>query len=150
MRAAPFQRTRHLMGASSYMGAHVAANHHADGGTVSVRVHRLFGREFETTGVLGCRNSERNLKRSVPSWLPIPGDIRLHGARLAFFSRGFFQTVSPSGYSLSAGMCVIDQGRMLSGIGTSVGDHFKFKTEGEAAKRYKRAAKIANMSVIFV
>ena len=131
-----------------------------DGGTGErIGVTRLFGREFETTGLLGLSkypNGEPNA-HAFPSWLTIPADIRLRWRATGISSsRGSsFSTVSPTCcirlLSRHLMRDLTPTGRELRGIGTSIVDHVKFKhPSGEAAKRYNVLQKLAYLSVIFV
>ncbi len=138
-----------------------AANHNARWQrTVSaVGVTRVFGREFETTGLLGLSkypNGEPNA-HAFPSWLTIPGGYSLAMARdWHFFFAWIFvlNGVAYVLYSMFSRHLMRDltpTGRELRGIGTSIVDHVKFKhPSGEAAKRYNVLQKLAYLSVIFV
>ena len=122
-------------------------------------VTRVFGREFDTTGVLGLSkypNGEPNA-HAFPSWSTIPGGYSLAMARdWHFFFAWIFvlNGVAYVLYSLFSRHLVRDltpTGSELRGIGTSIVDHVKFKhPSGEEAKRYNVLQKLAYLSVIFV
>ena len=148
-------------GDSSYSGRppllQITARDGANGERIGVT--KVFGREFETTGVLGLSkysNGEPN-RHAFPSWTTIPGGYSLALARdWHFFFAWIFvlNGVAYVLYSLFSRHLMRDlapTGRELRGIGTSITDHLKFKhPTGEAAKRYNVLQKLAYLSVIFV
>ena len=120
---------------------------------------RVFGHEFDTTGVLGAAKSAngRWVRAAFPSWLTIPSMKWLSMARAwhfffawifvlngiafvlyAIFSRHLARDLAPT---------VTD----WKGIGASIMDHLRFRhPAGEAAKRYNILQKLAYLAVIFV
>ena len=148
-------------GDSSYSGRppllEITARDGANGERIGVT--NVLGREFETTGVLGLSkypNGQSN-QHAFPSWATIPGGYSLALARdWHFFFAWIFvlNGVAYVLYSLFSRHLMRDlapTGKELSGIGTSVVDHLKFKhPTGEAAKRYNVLQKLAYLSVIFV
>ena len=128
-------------------------------GEKSIGVTSVFGREFDTTGMLGLSkypNGGPNA-HAFPSWATIPGGYSLAMARdWHFFFAWIFvlNGVAYVLYSLFSRHLTRDlapTGGELRGIGTSIADHVKFKhPSGEAAKRYNVLQKLAYLSVIFV
>jgi len=122
-------------------------------------VTRVFGREFNTTGVLGVSkyaSGEIN-QHAFPSWATIPSGYSLSLARdwHFFFSWIFvLNGVAYVLYSLFSRHLMRDlapTATELRGIGGSIVDHVKLKhPSGEAAKRYNVLQKLAYLSVIFV
>ena len=128
-------------------------------GSGPIGITRVFGREFDTTGVLGVSkypNGQVN-QHAFPSWATIPGGYSLPMARdwhfffawifvlngvayvlYSLFSRHLMRDLTPSSHE-------------LRGIGTSIVEHVKLKhPSGDAAKRYNVLQKLAYLSVIFV
>lgn len=119
---------------------------------------RLFGHEFNTTGVLGLHETARGMSvDAFPSWLTIPSGRWLAMARSWHF---FFAWVF-----LINGLCYVVYAIAsrhlardlwptradLRGIGASIRDHLRFRhPAGEAAKRYNVLQKSAYIVVIFV
>ena len=119
---------------------------------------RLFGREFDTTGVLGLSSSgEQMYAQGFPSWLTVPSHQWLSMARLWHF---FFAWVF-----LINGLCYVAYALWsrhlardlwptrsdLRSIGASIADHLHFRhPTGDAAKRYNVLQKFAYLIVIFV
>lgn len=119
---------------------------------------RIFGYEFDTTGVLGLRETAAGYSADAfPGWLTIPSMRWLAMSRAwhLFFAWVF----------LFNGLCYVIYtvaSRHLSrdlwptradvrGIGASILDHLRFRhPAGEAAKRYNVLQKIAYLVVIFV
>ncbi|MGZ9074178.1 MAG: cytochrome b/b6 domain-containing protein [Burkholderiaceae bacterium] len=125
----------------------------------AVGVTTLFGRQFDTTGVLGLStypNGEPN-RHAFPTWVTIPGPYSLALARdWHFFFAWIFALngVAYVLYSLFSRHLMRDlapTGKELRGIGASIAEHVKFRhPTGEAAKRYNVLQKLAYLSVIFV
>jgi thiosulfate reductase cytochrome b subunit len=120
---------------------------------------RIFGREFDTTGVLGLSKSAdgRLTARGFPWWITIPDDPWLAMARLwhFFFAwvlliNGFVYVVySASSRHLSRDLA--PDRRDWRSIGQSIKDHLRFRhPAGEAAKRYNVLQKLTYLVVIFV
>ncbi|HEY1325573.1 MAG TPA: cytochrome b/b6 domain-containing protein [Casimicrobiaceae bacterium] len=119
---------------------------------------RVFGREFDTTGALGLRETADGPSADAfPGWLTIPSGRWLAMARSWHF---FFAWVF-----LINGLCYLVYtiaSRHLTrdllptrddvrGIGASIVDHLRFRhPSGEAARRYNVLQKIAYLVVIFV
>jgi thiosulfate reductase cytochrome b subunit len=147
-------------GKSSYTGRpallEIGAREDARGQPVGVT--RVFGREFETTGVLGVHRTAEGISTDAfPSWLTIPSGRWLSMARSWHF---FFAWVF-----LINGLCYVIYAiasrhlardlwptrEDLRGIGASIREHLRFRhAGGEAAKRYNVLQKLAYVIVIFV
>jgi thiosulfate reductase cytochrome b subunit len=148
------------VGDSSYSGRpawlEIGAREDAQGRPVGYT--RLFGHEFDTTGVLGLSTDDaRMYAQAFPSWLTIPSHQWLAMARAWHF---FFAWVF-----LINGLCfvvytiasrhltrdLLPTPGDLRGIGASIVDHLHLRhPAGEAAKRYNVLQKIAYLTVIFV
>ena len=122
-------------------------------------VTRIFGHEFNTTGVLGAsRNSAGELtERGFPSWLTLPDSQWLSMARRwhFFFAWLFFVNgIAFVTYSLVSGHLrrdLLPTKQDLRSIGRTIIHHLRFQyPKGEAAKNYNVLQKGAYLAVIFV
>ena len=122
-------------------------------------VTRVFGHEFDTTGVLGLSTAPdgRTDTHAFPAWATIPGFYSLALARDWHFFFAWILVINGAAYvlySLFSRHLLRDLAPTrveLGGIGTSIVDHLKFKhPTGAAAKRYNVLQKLAYLSVIFV
>jgi thiosulfate reductase cytochrome b subunit len=121
-------------------------------------VTRVFGREFDTSGVLGLSKNEsgRLEPRAFPAWATIP-DARwlAMGRRWHLFFAWLFviNGVSFVLYSLLSRHLARDLSptrQELRGIGNSIIDHVRFRyPTGAAARRYNVLQKLAYLIVIF-
>jgi thiosulfate reductase cytochrome b subunit len=147
-------------GASSYTGRpavfEIGARENDAGQPVGYT--RIFGHEFNTTGVLGLHFTPDGMSTDAfPSWLTIPSGRWLGMARSWHF---FFAWIL-----LINGLCYLVYSLVsrhlsrdlwptradLRGIGASIRDHLRFRhPAGEAAKRYNVLQKFAYLAVIFV
>ena len=151
-------------GKSSYTGAppllqigarEQVAGEKGDEGMVGVT--RVFGREFDTTGVLGLSRDDDGLHaQAFPGWIAIPAHQWLSMARSWHF---FFAWVF-----LLNGLCYVLYSVVtrhlardlwptrtdVRSIGASIRDHLRFRhPAGDEAKRYNVLQKIAYLVVIF-
>jgi thiosulfate reductase cytochrome b subunit len=122
-------------------------------------VTRVFGRDFETTGVFGLSRDSRGawIERGFPSWLTLPGDRWLAmGRRWHFFFAWVFviNGLLYLGYSIASRHLARD---LVPGVkewrtvGQSIKDHLRFRhPTGEAAKHYNVLQKITYLVVVFV
>jgi thiosulfate reductase cytochrome b subunit len=122
-------------------------------------VTRVFGRDFETTGVFGLSRDSRGAwtERGFPSWLTLPGDRWLAmGRRWHFFFAWVFviNGLLYLAYSIASRHLTRD---LVPGVkewrtvGQSIKDHLRFRhPSGEAAKRYNVLQKITYLIVVFV
>lgn len=147
-------------GRSSYTGAgpilDIGAMQKADGQLVGVT--RVFGRAFDTTGVLGASKDSggRWSARGFPWWATIPDDQWLAMGRAwhLFFAwvlaiNGLAYVVYSLG-SRHLGRDLAPDRNDWRSIGRSIADHLRFRhPSGEAAKRYNVLQKLAYLVVIF-
>ncbi len=123
-----------------------------------VGVTRVFGREFDTTGVLGLSRDDGGLHaQAFPGWIAIPPHQWLSMARSwHFFFAWLFVIngicyVAYSLWSRHLARDLFPTGGEFRTIGQSIRDHLRFRHEtGEAAKRYNVLQKLAYLVVIFV
>jgi len=146
-------------GKSSYTGRppvfEIGARERDDGPPIGYT--RIFGHEFDTTGMLGLHTTPDGLNADAfPSWLTLPGNRWLSLARSWHF---FFAWVF-----LLNGVCYVLYSVVtrhlardlwptrvdVRGIGASIRDHLRFRhPAGDEAKRYNVLQKIAYLVVIF-
>ncbi len=123
-----------------------------------IGVTRLFGYEFDTTGVLGVSTdaSGNVVARGFPAWITVPSTQWLAMARRWHFF--FAWTLVINGvvyllYSLLSRHLTRDLApsrRDWRTFGQSIKDHLRFRhPRGEAAKRYNILQKLAYLGVIF-
>jgi thiosulfate reductase cytochrome b subunit len=122
-------------------------------------VTRVFGRDFDTTGVLGAsRDGALGIQeRGFPNWATLPSHQWLAmGRRLHFFFAWAFvlNGLAFAGYAVLGGHLSRDlmpSGPELRAIGRALRDHLLFRFgRGEAAARYNVLQKLAYASIIFV
>ena len=120
---------------------------------------RVFGHEFDTTGVLGASQAAngRTVRAAFPSWITVPGMKWLSMARSWHFFFAWIFVLNGIAYVLYAVVSrhlardLAPTGRDLKSIGASIKDHLLFRhPSGEAAKRYNVLQKFAYLVVIFV
>jgi len=146
-------------GKSSYTGApallQIGARAGADGQTGYTRI---FGREFDTTGVLGASRAEDGSVSRVafPSWATVPGTFWLAMARAWHFFFAWIFVVNGVAfivYTVVSRHLTRDLAPTrtdLKTIGQSIKEHLRFRhPTGEAAKRYNVLQKLAYLVVIF-
>jgi len=123
-----------------------------------IGVTRVFGREFDTTGVFGLsKNSNGQLAaRGFPAWLTIPDDQWLSMARAWHFFFAWVLVINGLtyiGYSIASRHLANDLAptrRDWRSIGREFVDHLRLRhAKGEAAKRYNVLQKLAYLVVIF-
>ena len=120
---------------------------------------RVFGHEFDTTGVLGASKNAngQTVRAAFPSWITIPSYKWLSMARSwhfffawIFIVNGLLMSFTPL-LSRHLARDLAPSSADLRGIGTSIKDHLLFRhPAGEAAKRYNVLQKFAYLIVIFV
>ncbi len=122
-------------------------------------ITRVFGHEFDTTGVLGVSKDRDGdvMGRSFPWWLTIPDNRWLSMARSWHFFFAWVLVVNGIaylGWSIGSRHLARDLApdrNDLRSIGQSIRDHLRFRhPTGEAAKRYNVLQKLAYLGVIFV
>jgi thiosulfate reductase cytochrome b subunit len=121
-------------------------------------VTRVFGREFDTTGVFGVSKDAAGewSVRGFPWWATIPDNRWLSMARAWHFFFAWLLVINGLAYlAWSLGSRHLardlapDRGDWRS-VGRSIADHLRFRhPAGEAAKRYNVLQKLAYLIVIF-
>jgi thiosulfate reductase cytochrome b subunit len=118
----------------------------------------VFGRVFDTTGVLGASTGPdgRLHPRAFPLWLTIPGHYSLSEARLWHFFFAWVLVLNGLAYVVNALVSrhlqrdLWPTGRDWRGIVQSIRDHIAFRhPQGEAARDYNVLQKLAYLAVIF-
>jgi thiosulfate reductase cytochrome b subunit len=143
-------------GTSSYTGAEplleMREDERPDGRRIGVT--RIFGREFETTGVFGLSG---DTERGFPAWATLPSDRWLAmGRRWHFFFAWIlvFNSAAWLAYSLASRHLTHDLAVTKSdwrSFGRSLLDHLRLRhPRGEAAKRYNVLQKLSYLLWIFV
>lgn len=148
-------------GKSSYTGEapvlRIGARLDADGRPIGVT--RIFGREFETTGVLGVSADAGGVPtvRGFPAWITLPGEQWLAMARRWHLFFAWVLVVNGLlylGYTLASGHLTRDllpDRADWRGFGQSLKDHLLFRRPaGDAERRYNVLQKLAYLTVIFV
>jgi len=123
-----------------------------------IGVTRIFGHEFDTTGVLGAATGEDEVvARTFPEWLTLPSFRWLAMARRWHFFFAWVFVINGLcyvAYSIASRHLSRDlapTGPDWRSIGRSIIDHLRFRhPTGEAAKRYNVLQKLAYLAVIFV
>jgi thiosulfate reductase cytochrome b subunit len=122
-------------------------------------ITRIFGRDFDTSGVLGASRDAagRMVPRGFPAWATLPDTQWLAMGRrwhlffawvlvvngiayvaYSFASRHFARDLAPTP-------------RDWRSIGRSIGDHLRLRhATGEAAKEYNVLQKLAYLAIVFV
>jgi thiosulfate reductase cytochrome b subunit len=135
----------------------ITAKEGPDGGLIGVT--RAFGREFDTTGVLGASKAQNGqlVRRGFPSWITIPDDKWLAMARRwhLFFAWIFvINGIAYVAYSIASRHLARDLAptpKDWRSFGQSVTDHLRFRhPTGDAAKHYNILQKLAYLIVIFL
>ena len=128
------------------------------GGTLK-GITRVFGRDFDTTGVLGAsRDGVLGIQdRGFPNWATLPGHQWLAmGRRWHFFFAWAFvlNGVAFAGYAVLGrhlSRDLVPSGPELRAIGRALRDHLLFRfRHGGAADRYNVLQKLSYVSIIFV
>jgi thiosulfate reductase cytochrome b subunit len=118
----------------------------------------VFGRSFDTTGVLGLSHDAagQSWERGFPAWATLPGEQSLAGGRLWHFFFAWVFVVNGVIYLL-AGLLgghvwrdLLPSGQQLRRIGRTTWDHLLFRfPKGEEARRYNVLQKLAYLVVVF-
>jgi thiosulfate reductase cytochrome b subunit len=122
-----------------------------------IGVTRLFGHNFNTTGVFGLSGSAEGnpVERGFPAWATLPSQQWLSmGRRWHFFFAWLFVLNGTvyAFYTLISGHWrdLIASRRDLAHIGSSLWEHLRLRfPKGEAAKQYNVLQKLAYSVVIF-
>jgi len=122
-------------------------------------VTRIFGHDFNTTGVLGLSAGldGEPVQRGFPAWITLPGQQWLAMARRWHFFFAWILVVNGLAYlayTLASRHLVRDLTPTRTdwrSIRQSIKDHLLLRhARGEAARRYNILQKLAYLSVIFV
>lgn len=147
-------------GKSSYGGRppvlQIDARLDAQGSPVGVT--RVFGREFETTGVLGVSAGMggQPVPRGFPAWLTLPGPQWLAMGRRWHFFFAWVLVVNGLAYiaytvaSRHLARDLVPTRADWRSIGHSIKDHLLLRNAGETARHYNILQKLAYLGVIFV
>lgn len=124
-----------------------------------VGITRVFGHEFNTTGLLGASRGADGRVSDVafPHWMTIPSFYSLTDARIWHFFFAWLFVINGVAYVLYSLASrhlqrdLLPTQRDVRGIGRSIIDHILFRhPQGEDAKRYNVMQKLAYLAVIFV
>ncbi len=124
----------------------------------AVGVTRVFGHEFDTTGVLGISTGPQGGLAAVafPSWMTIPSHYSLAEARQWHFFFAWLLVANGLVYLVHAVVSRHLQRDLAPtpqdwrGIGRSIRDHLRFKhPQGEDARHYNVLQKLAYLTVVF-
>ncbi|MFI5011698.1 MAG: cytochrome b/b6 domain-containing protein [Hyphomicrobiales bacterium] len=135
----------------------IAISAHQSGGGI-VGETMIFGRSFETTGLLGASKEDGQLTpRAFPSWTTIPSYQDLATGRRWHFFFAWLLVVNGLVYLLW-GLAsrhfprdLLPRVKELRHIGAEIRDHLRLRfPRGEAAKRYNVLQQLAYIVVIFV
>jgi thiosulfate reductase cytochrome b subunit len=148
-------------GKSSYSGRppvlQMDARFDAQGNPMGIT--RVFGREFNTTGVLGVSTGMggQPVQRGFPAWITLPSQQWLSmGRRWHFFFAWLLviNGLAYIAYTLASRHLVRDLVPTRAdwrSIGQSIKDHLLLRhAQGEAARRYNILQKLTYLGVIFV
>ncbi|MBV9566846.1 MAG: cytochrome b/b6 domain-containing protein [Hyphomicrobiales bacterium] len=119
---------------------------------------RVFGHEFDTTGVLGVSSTDgQPTPRAFPSWSTIPSYQDLATGRRWHFFFAWLLVLNGIIYFIFGFVSRHFRHDLLPGlaelrhIGTDILDHLRFRfPRGEAAKRYNVLQQLAYLTVVFV
>ena len=123
-----------------------------------VGITRLFGHEFNTTGVLGASaDADGNMRqRGFPAWITVPGTQWLAMARRWHFFFAWLLVINGVAYLLYSLISrhwtrdLLPSRHDWRSFGQSIKDHLRLRhPRGEAAKRYNILQKLAYLGVIF-
>jgi thiosulfate reductase cytochrome b subunit len=119
-----------------------------------VGVTRIFGREFDTTGILGLSG---DVERGFPAWATLPSERWLAMGRRWHFFFAWVLVINGAtylAYSLASRHLARDLAVTMSdwrSIGRSFLDHLRLRhPRGEASKRYNVLQKLSYLLLIFV
>lgn len=124
-----------------------------------IGVTRLFGHEFNTTGVFGLSTDADGtaLRRGFPTWATIPGPQWLAMGRRWHLFFAWVLVINAGFYLLYAGLSrhlsrdLVPTRNDLRGVGRSLRDHLLLRHPGGAAAlHYNVLQKLAYVFVIFI
>ena len=148
-------------GKQSYSGAQsilvIDSKAGADGKPQGVT--RVFGYEFNTTGLLGVSHNANGkpVEVAFPPWMTIPSAYSLADARLWHFFFAWLLVINGFLFVLHGWRSrhlardLLPTSQDWRGIGQSIRDHLRFKhPQGDDAKRYNVLQKLSYLVIIFV
>ncbi|WP_298253282.1 cytochrome b/b6 domain-containing protein [Bradyrhizobium sp.] len=129
----------------------------AQRGERKIGVTTVFGRSFDTTGLLGVSGRNDAAERAFPAWATLPGYQDLATGRRWHFFFAWLLVLDGLAYlvfSLASGHVwrdLIPPARQLRRIGASVLDHLRLRfPRGEEARSYNVLQRLSYLAVIFV
>jgi len=148
-------------GKSSYTGRpsffEITSREAADGHVIGIT--RVFGHEFDTTGLLGVSDGADGKASAIafPGWITIPSRYSLAESRLWHFFFAWLLVLNGLAY-LAYSLISRHVQRDLAptrqdwrGFGRSIRDHLRFRhPQGEAARDYNVLQKLSYLAVVFV
>ncbi len=149
-------------GKSSYTGRPpwlIIGSMQNDDGDITRGITRIFGRDFDTTGILGAsRNASGELvDRGFPSWITLPDDQWLAMARRWHFFAAWLFVINGLGFVFyAAGSRHLFRDLVPTKtdwrlIGKTIIDHLRFRhPAGDASTHYNILQKCAYLVVIFL
>jgi thiosulfate reductase cytochrome b subunit len=147
-------------GKSSYSGeAPILEMHAVSQAGERIGVTRIFGREFETTGIFGLSRdtSGELVQRGFPTWATVPSDRWLAMARRWHFFFAWILVINGAVYLVHSIASrhfrrdLVPTKTDWRSIGRSTVDHLLLRhPRGEAAKHYNVLQKLSYLSVILL
>lgn len=119
---------------------------------------RMFGRTFDTTGVLGASRTAdgQMVPRAVPAWATLPAELDLGAGRRWHFFFAWIFVLNGMLYvaqGLASGRVrrTLIPGRAdLAHLGLAIADHARLRLpHGEEARRYNVLQKLSYLPVVF-
>jgi thiosulfate reductase cytochrome b subunit len=119
---------------------------------------RMFGRTFDTTGVLGASRTTdgQMVPRAVPAWATLPAELDLGAGRRWHFFFAWIFVLNGMLYvaqGLASGRVrrTLIPGRAdLAHLGRAIADHARLRLpHGEEARRYNVLQKLSYLPVVF-
>jgi thiosulfate reductase cytochrome b subunit len=146
-------------GKSSYSGRppilQMEARMDAQGNPMGIT--RIFGHEFNTTGVLGLSDMDgQPVQRGFPAWITLPSPQWLAMGRRWHFFFAWVLVINGLAYiaytlaSRHLARDLMPTRADWRSIGQSIKDHLLLRNAGEAARHYNILQKLTYLGVIFV
>jgi thiosulfate reductase cytochrome b subunit len=119
----------------------------------------LFGRTWDTTGVLGLSRNEQGFlaPRGFPSWLTLPSYQDLATGRRWHFFFAWLFVINGLIYLLftlgsgHAGRDLVPSRGQLRSVGRTIGDHLRLRfPRGPEARHYNVLQKLSYLAIVFV
>ncbi len=122
-----------------------------------IGVTRIFGRDFNTTGVFGLSGEGNSDRHAFPSWATLPSYQDLAGGRRWHFFFAWlllFNGLAYLLYSLPSGHFwrdLVPSPAQLRHIGTSITDHLRLRfPQGDEARHYNVLQRISYLLILFL